>query len=25
VLKYGAVPMDLLEENVRAYIAKKKG
>ena len=25
VLKYGAVPMDLLEENVRAYIARKKG
>jgi len=25
VLKYGAVPMNLLEENVRAYIAKKKG
>jgi uncharacterized protein (DUF885 family) len=25
VLKYGAVPMDLLEENVRAYIVKKKG
>jgi len=25
VLKDGAVPMDLLEENVRAWIAKKKG
>ena len=24
VLKDGAVPMDLLEENVRAWIAKKK-
>lgn len=25
VLKNGAVPMDILEENVRTYIAKKKG
>jgi len=25
VLKNGAVPMDILEENVRAWIAKKKG
>jgi uncharacterized protein (DUF885 family) len=25
VLKYGAVPMDLLEENVRSWIAQKKG
>ncbi len=24
VLKYGAVPLDILEENVRAYIANKK-
>ena len=25
VLKNGAVPLDILEENVRAWIAKKKG
>ena len=25
VLRDGAVPMDILEENVRAWIAKKKG